>query len=124
MKIGSYTTGLEAIKPSESKDRPGASRRVSKSDQLSISNTSKAFMKLENFLNLGRPDRLNTDDLSDGERDEFLKMLSALLKKGIVGFEELEVNGRKEKHYIVTQIGDARLRGAKLYRKRWYDEVG
>jgi len=89
-------------------------------DKLEISNTSKAFSKVEKFLNLGRPDRLDIDDLNEEEKKEFLKMLSALLKKGIVGYEILEVNGKPEKHYIVNQIGDERLNGAKVYKRKGY----
>ena len=89
-------------------------------DKLEISNTSKAFSKVEKFLSLGRPDRLDIDDLNEEEKKEFLKMLSALLKKGIVGYEILEVNGKPEKHYIVNQIGDERLNGAKVYKRKGY----
>jgi len=86
-------------------------------DKLEISNTSKAFAKLESFLNLNKKDRLDISDLSKEERDEFLKMLSMLLERGIVGYEILEVDGKPEKHFIVTQIGDERLRDAKPYNK-------
>ncbi len=91
------------------------------SDSIEISNTSKAFAKLDNFLNLGKSDRLDTSDLNEEERKEFLKMLSSLIKKGVVGYEVLEVNGRPEKHYVVNQIGDERISGAKLYKKKGYE---
>jgi hypothetical protein len=90
-------------------------------DSIEISNTSKAFAKVENFLNLGKRDRLDTGDLNEEEKKEFLKMLSKLLQEGIVGYEILEVNGKPEKHYIVNQIGDERLKGAKLYKKYFRD---
>jgi predicted ArsR family transcriptional regulator len=48
-------------------------------------------------------------------------MLSSLIKKGVVGYEVLEVNGRPEKHYVVNQIGDERISGAKLYKKKGYE---
>lgn len=91
-----------------------------KSDSAEISNTSKALGKLDKFLNLGRSNRLDIDDLNDSEKEEFIKMLAALLKRGIVGYEILEVNGKPEKHYIVNQIGNERLYGAKLYKKQGY----
>lgn len=87
-------------------------------DKIEFSNTSKAFAKLDNFLNLGKRDRLDVSDLNDSEKKEFLKMLATLLQKGIVGYEVLEVNGKPEKHYIVNQIGDQRIYGAKLYKKK------
>ncbi len=89
-------------------------------DKIEFSNTSKAFAKLDNFLNLGKRDRLDVSDLNDSEKKEFLKMLATLLQKGIVGYEVLEVNGKPEKHYIVNQIGDQRIYGAKLYKKKGY----
>jgi hypothetical protein len=92
------------------------------SDSAEISNTSKAFNKVNEFLNLGSTDRLNLDDLNDGEKKEFLKMLSDLIKKGVVGYEVLEVNGRPEKHYIDMEIGDRRIYGARLYRKKDINE--
>lgn len=88
-----------------------------KKDTIEISNTSKAFAKLDKFLNLGSPDRLDTDDLNPSEKQEFLKTLSELLKRGVVGYEILVVNGIPEKHYLENEIGDHRLQGAKLYKK-------
>lgn len=88
-------------------------------DTIEISNTSKVFKKLDDFLNLGKPDRLDLSDLNPEEKEEFLKMLSKLLKAGIVGYEMLEVNGKPEKHYIVNQIGDERIYGAKLYKEKY-----
>lgn len=93
---------------------------LNKSDRLEISAAGKAFKKIDDFLNLGKPDRLDTSDLSPAEKEEFLKILANLLKKGVVGYEILEVNGKPEKHYIVNQIGDERIRGAKLYKKGDY----
>jgi hypothetical protein len=88
-------------------------------DSSEISDTSKAFAKIDDFLNLGKSDRLDINDLNEGEKKEFLKMLSELIKKGIVGYEVIEVNGKPEKHYIVNEIGDERLKGAKLYKKNY-----
>ena len=93
------------------------SKNEAAADTAQFSDTSKVFNKLDNFMNLGKRDRFNVSDLNDEEKKEFLKMLSELLKKGIVGYEVLEVNGKPEKHYIVNQIGDQRIYGAKLYKK-------
>jgi type II secretory pathway component PulF len=92
----------------------------SSSDSVEFSDTSKAFAKLDSFLNLGKRDRLDLSDLNESEKSEFLKMLATLLQKGFVGYEVLEVNGKPEKHYIVNQIGDQRINGAKLYKKKSY----
>lgn len=89
-------------------------------DTAEISNTAKVFDKLDKFLNLGRSNRLDIDDLNDKEKEEFIKMLSELIKRGVVGYEILEVNGKPEKHYIVNQIGNQRIYGAKLYKRKGY----
>jgi hypothetical protein len=89
-------------------------------DSIEISDTAKVYDRIDKFLNLGRPDRLDVSDLNDSEKKEFLKMLSDLIKRGVVGYEVLEVNGRPEKHFIVNQIGDERLYGAKLYNRKGY----
>jgi hypothetical protein len=74
---------------------------------------SRVFMKIDRFLNLGKPDRLSIDHMGPEEQKTFLKVLASLMKEGVVGYEMIEVNGIPEKHYLVTQIGDHRLRGAK-----------
>jgi hypothetical protein len=95
----------------------GDFKNEKQTDKIEISNTAKAFAKLDNFLNLGKKDRLDTSDLNEEEKKEFLKMLAKLLQEGVVGYEILEVNGKPEKHYIVNQIGDERIKGAKLFNR-------
>ncbi len=63
---------------------------LKQNDTAEISNTAKVFDKLDKFLNLGRSNRLDLDDLNDKEKEEFMKMLAELLKRGIVGYEVLE----------------------------------
>lgn len=87
-------------------------------DTFTISNTSKAFDKVEDFLNLGKSGRLDIGDLNEDEKKEFLKILASLLQKGIVGYEILEVNGKPEKHFIECEIGDQRIKQAKLYKDK------
>lgn len=93
----------------------------SKLDSQEISDTAKIFNKIDNFLNLGKEGKFNLSDIKDmpaNDKKVFLKTLSSLIKNGIIGYEELEVNGKKEKHFIVNQIGNQRLKGAKLYKDR------
>ena len=96
-------------------DEKATEKKSAKKDTIEISDTSRAFNKLNDFLNLGKPGRMDVSDLSPGEKEEFLKMLAALLKKGIIGYEVREVDGKPEKHYIVNQIGNKRLYGTELY---------
>lgn len=112
---------LRSLFKSISFQKEGVPNISEKSDTAEISNTAKAFNKLDKFLNLGNSNRLDIDDLNEKEKNEFMKMLSELLKRGVVGYEILEVNGKPEKHYIVNQIGNQRIYGAKLYKKRGYN---
>lgn len=108
-----------------SKETLHAKESVSKStkkDAVEISNTAKVFAKLDNVLNLGKKDRLETGEMNSAEREEFLKMLGTTLKNHIVGYEILDINGQPEKHDVTNQIGDERTRGAKLYKKKNYKD--
>lgn len=98
--------------------KSGFNKKEERKDKIEISNTSKAFDKLNDFMNLGKPGRMDISDLSPEEREEFLKMLADILKQGIIGYEIREVDGKPEKHFIVNQIGDERLYGTKLYTKK------
>lgn len=120
MKPVDNSKALQDLFSSDSKKIKQTDKNLSAKDSIEISNTSKVYDRIDKFLNLGRPDRLDVSDLSNAEREEFLKMLADLIRKGIVGFELLEVNGKPEKHYIVNQIGDERLKNAKLYKKKGY----
>ncbi|KAF0142339.1 MAG: hypothetical protein FD122_693 [Stygiobacter sp.] len=113
-KINSFTSSVWEKKPQD-KILTGSE---TKSDSVEISNTAKVYDKVDKFLNLGDSDRLDIGELNEAERKEFLKMLSALIKKGIVGYEVLDVNGKPEKHFVDNQIGDKRLKGVKLYKKK------
>ena len=106
-------TTLEIESDKEKVEGNGLSSNIT--DAIEISDTAKAFNKIDDFLNLGNPDRLNTGDMSPGVKEEFIKILAILIKRGVVGYEILEVDGKPEKHFIVNQIGDDRLYDAKLY---------
>jgi hypothetical protein len=107
-----------AFLQSETKTQSKANVSKPKSDTIEISNTAKVFDNVDKFMNLGSQDRLKLESMNESEKQEFLKMTSDLLKHGIVGYEELEVKGRREKYFIENEIGDERLKGAKLYKKK------
>jgi hypothetical protein len=100
--------------------RQSSGKTQAQGDKIEISNTARVYDKIDNFLNMNAPNRLVLSDLSDAEKEEFYKMLNALIQKGIVGYEYLDVNGKKEKHYIVNEIGDERIYGARPWEDRNY----
>lgn len=70
---------------------------------------SKIMNKVDNFLNLGAEKNLSLDGMNDDEKKKFLLILSKLMKEGIIGYQYYEVDGKIEKHFITTSIGDKRL---------------
>ncbi len=80
-KINLFSTFVWDKKPQEKISPSGET----KNDSVEISNTAKVYDKVDKFLNLGDSDRLDIGELNEAEKEEFLKILSALIKKGIVG---------------------------------------
>lgn len=87
-------------------------------DSFEFSSSNKLFDKVDNILNLGENRKLDLSDLNSEEKEQFFKILEKLFQNGIIGYEVLEVNGRPEKHFIENQIGDERLYGKKLYKRK------
>ena len=86
-------------------------------DTIEISDSAKVFSNIDKIFDVSNPDRLNLSDMNESEKKDFLKNLSNLLKKGFMGYETLKVKGKLEKHFLETEIGDERLKGAKVYIK-------
>ncbi len=122
MKVNGMTNIYLNIQNNLSKSKPAlkSSGTEKGKDFAVISNTAKVYDKIDTFLNLGSDNRLDLSDLNDAERKEFYKILADLMKRGIVGYEYLDVNGRKEKHFITNRIGDERTYGARRWKDRNY----
>lgn len=70
---------------------------------------NKVFSRINNFLNLGSTKYLDFSHFSEKEMESFLKVLSVLMKEGIVVYAYYEANGRIEKHFITTSLGNRKL---------------
>jgi hypothetical protein len=80
-----------------------------------ISTSAKVMNRLDEFLNMGQSHTLTLDDMSKEEQETFLGMLSALLSKGVMGYEMVEIeDGVPEKYYIVNEIGSQETYGKPL----------
>lgn len=77
-------------------------------DELFSGNVWKNVNRL---LDFGSSKNLDLSGLSESEKDQLLKILSTLFKKGIIGWEYYEVDGQIEKHFVDVSIGDQRLAG-------------
>ncbi len=120
MKVNGMTLSNYFAGYTSARKKAVVSANGDKTDKIEISNTARVYDKIDNFLNMNGKNRLDLSDLNDAEREEFFKMLNALIKKGIVGYEYLDVNGKKEKHFLTNEIGDERIYGAKKWKERNY----
>lgn len=78
------------------------------------------YRSVERLMNLGSDRSYILDSMvhsDDEEYSTYLKIITNLLKKGVVGYEYLEVNNRPYKSFITTSIGNHKLSGAKPYRR-------
>jgi hypothetical protein len=115
VKITSYDlTASNAKEPEKVKQMPELPAVINEAG------SSDVFGAVDSFFNLGNSGRLNSYyNLSDKDKESFVKIVSELMKQGYVGYEILEIDGQPEKHSIESQIGDERVKNAKLY-----DETG
>jgi hypothetical protein len=111
-------SGITDLFPQETVPKLNLPAGNKPADSAEISNTAKALDQVDKFFDLGSSDRLDLKEMNQGEKKEFLKMLTGLLRRGVVGYEVLNVKGKPEKHFIETEIGDQRIKGAKLYKQK------
>ena len=81
----------------------------------------KSFGDAHKFFDLGSENRLQFLQ-SLGRKDKeklhiIAKLISKIMKKGIVGYEYLDVKNRPYKSFVTTRIVDQKLHNAKLFRK-------
>jgi len=106
-------SGTENIFSKDSSQPKNVTDKYSPKDTIEISDSAKVFSNIDKFFNLSDSNRTDLSDMNDSEKKEFLKTIGNLLKKGFMGYEKLKVKGKVEKHFIETEIGDERLKGAK-----------
>ncbi len=84
---------------------------------VDLSASHDVFAAVDKFFDLNSPGKLETfNSLSPDEKGQALKMVAELGKRGYVGYETLLVNNQKvERHDIIMEIGDDRLRNARVY---------
>lgn len=86
------------------------------SDAVELSVSPEVFSAVDSYLNLNKEGRFDSfHKLSPQDKEQFVKIVAALAQAGYVGYEELIVNKKVEKHDATTQIGDDRLHNAKVY---------
>ena len=82
--------------------------------ELSVSRD--VFSAVDDFFNLGKSGRFDAfHALEPKNKEQFVKIVAELAKSGYVGYEELIVNKKVERHEVTTQIADRRSQLAKVY---------
>jgi len=101
-------------------DKGAALNSVSHPDNgvsVDLSASHDVFDVVDKFFNLngsGQFESLNS--LTPEEKGQAIKMITDLAKTGYVGYEVLLVDNYKvERHDVVMEIGDERLRKARVY---------
>ncbi len=84
---------------------------------VDFSASHDVFAAVDKFFDLNSPGKLETlNSLSPEEKGQALKMVVELTKKGFVGYETLRLDNNKvERHDVIMEIGDDRLRNAHVY---------
>lgn len=99
---------------------PDKTSNTKETDAFSVnmSVSKDVFTAVDNFFNMGRSGRFDAfHTLSPEDMESFVKIVAELAKSGYMGYEELVVNKKVERHEMTTQIGDDRLRGARVYNR-------
>jgi hypothetical protein len=83
---------------------------------VDISASHDVFTAVDSYFNLSSSGRFDDfHKLSPDDKEQFVRIVGELAKLGYVGYEEFVVDHKVERHEILNQMGDQRLRGAKLY---------
>ena len=85
-------------------------------DLVSISGSRDVYTAVDSFYNMGKSNRFEDfHNLSREDKETFVNIVAELAKSGYMGYEELIVDNKVERHDIAHQIGDDRIRGARVY---------
>lgn len=84
-----------------------------RADNNQSNSIKKTLDKVDSFLDLDKGFNFSFEGFTAEEKDDTLKMIATLLKKGIVGHRYYDSNGKIEKHFLIPSIGNTRLYNAK-----------
>lgn len=112
---------FDRLAQNESEGRQNLLLSLREMSQLSRPTQRYFFDQLDDFLNLSNRDLKGLfsvrNGLSEKEHQDFLRVISNLLKRGVVGTEEVRFRGQKQTTFVETRLGDSRLRRAEPYRR-------
>ena len=83
--------------------------------------TVQVFDRAHDFFDLSDSQRLNSWlDMDSQEKKEFVQMVAKLAKRGLVGYEILDIGDKPYKSFATTQIADEKASNAHVYDKNGY----
>lgn len=89
---------------------------ATEADLVDISSSQDVFSAVDSFFNTGKSNRFEQfHRLSAEDKEQFVQIVADLAKAGYMGYQELVVNRKVERHDLENKIGDQRIRGARVY---------
>lgn len=79
----------------------------------------ETFRAVDDLFDLSAESRnlnLRISNLNEPEIAEYLSLTASLLQAGVVGYEDLDVDGRPTRSFVPFEIADGYTRGARPYR--------
>lgn len=120
-KVQAQSRTSQQVQNQENTDPKGLSPVKEKSapeDAVSVelSVSHDVFSAVDDFFNLGTSGRFDAfHALAPKDKEQFVKIVAELAKSGYVGYEELIINNKVERHEVTSQIADRRAQQAKVY---------
>lgn len=110
------TAPVNPVKALTGPDREVDGGSAADGDVVQISASKDVFTAVESFFNMGKKNRFEDfHNLSRSDKEQFVMMVAELAKAGYMGYEELMVDGKVERHEVIDKIADERVRGARVY---------
>ena len=98
---------------------PAAQSEVVQTKSLPKPNAVPIFRAVEDVFDLGAETRnidLSVSNLNEPEIAEYLSLTAKLLQAGVVGFEDLDVNGKPTRSFVPFEIAGGYTEDARPYR--------
>lgn len=115
-KENGAVVGVHSVASVSPVSRRNSGSRPAPADVVDISASKDVFTAVESFFNMGKTNRFEDfHNLSREDKEKFITIVAELAKSGYMGYEELVVDNKVERHEIAHQMGDDRIRGAKVY---------
>ena len=102
--------------PGQRGDSGSGNSALASAKQKAGMNQVKVFDSTQDFYDLSDPKRLSAwSNLDSEEKAGFVRMVAELAKRGLVGYEILDVQDKPYKSFVTPQIADQEASSAHIY---------